>query len=166
MSSSGDADREAYAVTPIGTVHSHRTDPGNSDFWGDVVSSIVVDERFGPGSLVGLEEFSHVEVLYLFDKLAEREDYRTQRRPRGRDDLPPVGVFADRGPRRPNRIGATYCEVVSVDGAELRVRGLDAVDGTPVLDIKPALRPFVPNDVRQPAWVDALMADYFKTGGP
>lgn len=151
-----------YALMPVGMVHSERIDPQDSDFWGDVVSTIVVDERFGPESLVGLTGFSHVEVLYLFDKLAERDDYRVTRRPRGRDDLPPVGVFAERGPRRPNRIGASYCAVVSVDGTELRVRGLDAVDGTPVLDIKPALRQFLPADVRQPEWVDRWLADYFK----
>lgn len=152
----------AYALTPIGTVRTDRADPQNSDFWGDMVSSIVVDERFGPESLVGLGEFSHVEVLYLFDQLAERDDYRVTRRPRGRDDLPAVGVFADRGPRRPNRIGATFCAVVSVDGSELCVRGLDAVDGTPVLDVKPAMRTFLPAGIRQPEWVDELLTDYFK----
>jgi len=91
---------------------------------------------------------------------AER-DYRQPLRPRGRADLPEVGVFADRGPRRPNRIGCTTCEVVSVRGRELRVRGLDAVDGTPVLDIKPVMRQFLPGRIRQPEWVDRLMADYF-----
>lgn len=151
-----------YALSPIGAVRSERTDPGDSDHWGDVVSTIVVDERFGPQSLVGLTEFSHVEVLYLFDRLAERDDYRVTRRPRGREDLPAVGVFADRGPRRPNRIGATFCAVVSVDGRELRVRGLDAVDGTPVLDVKPAMRPFLPTEILQPEWVELLLADYFK----
>jgi len=88
-------------------------------------------------------------------------DYRQPPRPRGRADLPEVGVFADRGPRRPNRIGCTTCEVVSVRGRELRVRGLDAVDGTPVLDIKPVMRQFLPGRIRQPEWVDRLMADYF-----
>jgi tRNA (adenine37-N6)-methyltransferase len=82
-------------------------------------------------------------------------------RPRGRADLPEVCVFADRGPRRPNRIGCTICEVVTVRGRELRVRGLDAVDGTPVLDIKPVIREFLPQHIRQPKWVDHLMAEYF-----
>lgn len=164
MTSSGNAaGTNGFALTPIGTVRSARTDPGDTDFWGDVVSSIVVDERFGPESLVGLAEFSHVEVLFLFDRLAERDDYRVTRHPRGRDELPAVGIFADRGPRRPNRIGASFCTVVSVDGTELRVRGLDAVDGTPVLDVKPAMRPFLPADVRQPEWVDELLGDYYRT---
>jgi tRNA (adenine37-N6)-methyltransferase len=117
--------------------------------------------RFGDRCLTGLDGFSHVEVVFFFDRLAEREDYRQPLRPRGRADLPEVGVFADRGPRRPNRIGCTTCEVVSVRGRELRVRGLDAVDGTPVLDIKPVMRQFLPGRIRQPEWVDRLMADYF-----
>lgn len=151
-------------ITPIGIVHCGRTDPGDSDHWSDVESVIVVEERFGEHCFTGLCDFSHVEVVFFFDRLAEREDYRRPWRPRGRADLPEVGVFADRGPRRPNRIGCTICELVSVGGRGLRVRGLDAVDGTPVLDIKPVMRQFLPQQVRQPTWVDALMREYF-TGG-
>lgn len=84
------------------------------------------------------------------------------RAPPGRADLPAVGVFADRGPRRPNRIGATICEIISVEGRQLRVRGLDAVDGTPVLDLKPVMLEFLPSGVRQPARVGQLMHDYFR----
>ncbi|MEU2662778.1 SAM-dependent methyltransferase [Micromonospora sp. NPDC007220] len=148
-------------VTPIGRVHNGRVDAGESDHWGDVVSTIVVEPRFGEACLTGLADFSHVEVVFFFDRLAEREDYRPLSRPRGRVDLPEVGVFADRGPRRPNRIGCTVCEVVSAGGRKLRVRGLDAVDGTPVLDVKPVMRQFLPEGVRQPEWVDRLMAEYF-----
>ncbi|NJC74308.1 SAM-dependent methyltransferase [Planosporangium thailandense] len=153
-------------VIPIGTVRAGRTDPQDSDHWGDVESTILVDERFGDRCLTGLDEFSHVEVVYFFHQLAERDDYRQPLRPRGRADLPEVGVFCDRGPRRPNRIGCTICEVVSAHGRQLRVRGLDAVDGTPVLDIKPVMRQFVPSHIRQPAWVDSLMKDYFASQPP
>lgn len=153
--------KPAVGVTPIGTVHNGRTDPQDSDHWGDVESTIVVDRRFGDGCLTGLADFSHVEVVFFFDQLNERTDYRRPSHPRGRADLPAVGVFADRGPRRPNRIGCTIGEIVSVHGRELRVRGLDAVDGTPVLDIKPVMRQFLPEHIRQPDWVDHLMAEYF-----
>jgi tRNA-Thr(GGU) m(6)t(6)A37 methyltransferase TsaA len=148
-------------ATPIGMVRNGRADPQDSDHWGDVESTIHVEERFGDHCLTGLDEFSHVEVVYFFHQLTEREDYRTPLRPRGRADLPEVGVFCDRGPRRPNRIGCTICEVVSAEGRQLRVRGLDAVDGTPVIDIKPVMRQFIPPHVRQPDWVDSLMKDYF-----
>lgn len=151
-----------FQIAPVGRVESARRDVADTDNWGGVVSEIVLDERFGDRALTGLADFSHVEVLFCFDQLDERPDYRAPRPSRGRADLPAVGVFADRGPRRPNRIGATICEIVRVEPARLTVRGLDAVDGTPVLDIKPVMREFLPTEVRQPAWVSALMSDYFR----
>lgn len=151
-----------YSVTPIGTVHNGRTDIAATDYWGDVPSTIVVDERFGDDCMRGLSEFSHADIVFLFHETTERDDYRP-RRPRGRADLPEVGVFADRGPRRPNRIGVTTCRIVSVHGRHLRVSGLDAVGGTPVVDIKPTMAEFQPSEVRQPAWVERLMTDYFRS---
>jgi tRNA (Thr-GGU) A37 N-methylase len=73
-----------------------------------------------------------------------------------------VGVFAGRGPRRPNRIGVTYCAIESVDGRELTVVGLDAVSGTPIVDLKPAMAEFLPRNVKQPEWVGRLMSEYFR----
>jgi tRNA (adenine37-N6)-methyltransferase len=104
-----------------------------------------------------------VEVLYVFHQATERDDYREPRPPRGRADLPAVGVFADRGPRRPNRIGATICEIISAEGRQLHVRRLDAINGTPILDLKPVMLQFLPTNVRQPAWAGKLMHDYFRT---
>lgn len=147
-------------MEPVGVVASDRTDPADTDNWGSVVSTIEIDARFPADCLQGLGDFSHVEVLYVFDRAQERADYRA-RPSRGRSDLPAVGVFADRGPRRPNRIGATICRVLAVEGRRLTVRGLDAVNGTPVVDVKPVMTQFLPTEVRQPAWVDALMAEYF-----
>jgi tRNA-Thr(GGU) m(6)t(6)A37 methyltransferase TsaA len=151
----------AGLVKSVGTVRNGRNDPQDTDQWADVRSTILIEKRFGDHCFDGLPEFSHVEVVFLFDQLAERRDYRQPWRPRGRTDLPEVGVFCDRGPRRPNRIGCTICEVVSVHARLLQVRGLDAVDGTPVLDIKPVMRQFLPGRIRQPDWVDSLMKDYF-----
>lgn len=73
-----------------------------------------------------------------------------------------MGVFADCGPRRPNRIGATVCEIISAEGHQLRVRGLDAVNGTPILNLKPVMFEFLPTNVHQPAWVSELMHHYFR----
>ena len=151
-----------FEVTPIGTVRNERTDVQNTDNWGAVRSTITVDERFGEACLQGLELFSHVEVLFVFDQLEERDSYLEPRPYRGRADLPPVGVFAERGPRRPNRIGVTCCAIESVQGRELTVVGLDAVSGTPVLDLKPVLVEFQPVGVKQPEWVSELMSEYFK----
>ncbi|WP_250006849.1 SAM-dependent methyltransferase [Actinoplanes sp. M2I2] len=152
----------SFEITSIGTVHNDRTDIQNTDNWGAVRSTITIDERFGETSLQGLEVFSHVEVLFVFDQFPDEGDYREPRPYRGRAELPPVGVFAGRGPRRPNRIGATFCAIESVHGRELTVTGLDAVSGTPVIDLKPALAAFLPADVTQPGWITDLMADYFK----
>jgi tRNA (adenine37-N6)-methyltransferase len=150
-----------FTVKPIGIVGNSRTDIALTDHWGAVTSTITVDERFGEDCLLGLADFSHVEVLFVFHQTTERPDYRP-RRPRGREDLPEVGVFADRGPRRPNRIGVTTCKIISAKGRELEVLGLDAVTGTPVVDIKPVMTEFQPADVRQPEWVGRLMTDYFR----
>ncbi|WP_174534411.1 SAM-dependent methyltransferase [Micromonospora chalcea] len=152
----------AFEITPIGTVRNDRTDIQHSDNWGAVRSTIVVDERFGEACLQGLEEFSHVEVVFVFDRFPDGGDHSEPRPYRGRADLPPMGVFAGRGPRRPNRIGVTCCRIESVDGRELTVVGLDAVAGTPVIDLKPVLKEFVPADVRQPEWVSGMMSDYFR----
>jgi tRNA-Thr(GGU) m(6)t(6)A37 methyltransferase TsaA len=151
-----------FEVAPVGIVRNERTDVQNTDNWGAVRSTIVVDERFGEACLQGLEGFSHVEVLFVFDQLAELDDYREPRPYRGRADLPAVGIFAGRGPRRPNRIGVTCCAIESVRGRELTVVGLDAVSGTPVVDLKPAMVEFQPVNVTQPDWVGDLMSEYFK----
>jgi tRNA (adenine37-N6)-methyltransferase len=150
-----------FAIASIGTVRNERTDVQNTDNWGAVRSTITIDERFGEASLQGLDGFSHVEVLFVFDQFADEGNYREPLPYRGRADLPPMGVFAGRGPRRPNRIGVTCCAIVSVRGRELTVTGLDAVTGTPVIDVKPVIAEFVPSGVTQPGWVSGMMADYF-----
>lgn len=151
-----------FNVTTIGRVESPRLAPVDDD-WGDVVSTIRLDaERFEPEVLFGLDDFSHVEVLFLFDRVDEASVNLSARHPRNNPDWPLVGIFAQRAKGRPNRLGATTCEVVEVDGLALRVRGLDAVDGTPVLDLKPYVREFAPrSEVRQPAWITELMANYW-----
>lgn len=151
-----------FEITAVGTVHNDRTDVQHTDNWGAVRSTITVDERFGDACLQGLDGFSHVEVLFVFDQFPERDDYREPAPYRGRPDLPPVGVFAGRGPRRPNRIGSTTCAIESVHGRELTVVGLDAVSGTPVIDLKPAMAEFTPTDITQPQWVTAMMSEYFQ----
>ena len=84
------------------------------------------------------------------------------RHPRGNPAWPSVGIFAQRAKARPNRIGATIVRILGKDGGRLRVEGLDAIDGTPVLDIKPVLSEFLPSGpVRQPEWTRELMRDYW-----
>ena len=149
-------------LTPIGHVVGGRSEP-RDDRWGAETAVVRLDPRqYSADALRGLEDFSHVEVVYHFHQVAEEAVERVARRPRNNPTWPRVGVFAQRGKKRPNRLGVSVCEVVSVDGLEVRVRGLDAIDGTPVLDLKPYMREFAPRGlVRQPSWVGELMADYW-----
>jgi tRNA-Thr(GGU) m(6)t(6)A37 methyltransferase TsaA len=151
-----------YDVTPIGWVRSSRSEPIDDD-WDTVQSEIVLDEeRFGKESLAGLETFSHVEVVYLFDRVDEARIELAARHPRGNPDWPEVGIFAQRAKLRPNRLGVTACRLLEIDGLTVRVEGLDAIDGTPVLDIKPVMTEFLPRgEITQPAWSHELMATYW-----
>lgn len=149
-------------LSPIGTVHSPVREPVD-DVWGGLISRIELDEtRFTPASLTGLNEYSHVEVVFALHKLGDSEVHYGLRRPRGRADWPEVGIFAQRAKNRPNRLGVTICRLLSVKELSIEVEGLDAIDGTPVLDIKPYLAEFGPKGtVRQPAWSKELMSGYW-----
>ncbi|MEY2451610.1 MAG: hypothetical protein QOD92_1184 [Acidimicrobiaceae bacterium] len=145
----------------IGTVVGGRVEPIDDD-WGDVEADIVLDDRFSEDALAGLGDFSHVDVIFFFHLVGEDEVEPSARRPRGREDWPLVGVFSQRNKARPNRLGVTTCQLLGVDGRTLHVRGLDAIDGTPVLDIKPHVTGFGPRGkVREPAWIKELMEDYW-----
>ncbi len=149
------------AIEPIGRVRSARSDAADTG-WGDVVSTIVLEPGFDASALRGLEEFSHVEVVFVFHEIPEARICRGARRPRDDPRWPLVGIFAQRGSVRPNRIGVTRAEIMTVRGTELDVRGLDAIDGTPVLDVKPWFREFGPRgETRQPAWCAEVMQGYF-----
>ena len=98
----------------------------------------------------------------MFDRVDHGSFELGARRPRNNPDWPEVGVFAQRNKRRPNRIGTSTCELIAVDRTQLTVRGLDAIDGTPVLDIKPYMTEFAPRGaVRQPRWSHELMSGYW-----
>ena len=133
------------------------------DEWDKVESVIALDPaQFGADATAGLGEFSHIEVVFHFDRVGDDEINTGARHPRGRKDWPLVGIFAQRGKGRPNRIGVTVCRLLAVDGLTLRVRGLDAIDGTPVLDVKPVMKGFLPRgEVREPQWARALMEGYW-----
>ena len=145
---------------PVAFVHSTRTEPVD-DGWDLVTSTIELTEGYGPEALLGLDGFSHLEVVYHLH-LAD-EPVTLARHPRGNPDWPLTGIFAQRAKDRPNRLGVSTCELLAVSGTTLTVRGLDAIDGTPVLDVKPVMRGFLPRgDIREPQWARALMADYWK----
>ena len=146
---------------PIGYVRSARTEMSVGR-WANVESRIELDARYVKG-LAGLNAFSHVVVVFHLDRIPPFDPAKQlARNPRGMEDLAPVGVFAQRTKFRPNPIGVTAVELVAVDDRGITVRGLDALDGTPVLDIKPYIPAFErKDDVRLPAWVDRMMDGYF-----
>ncbi len=152
---------ETFDVTPIAHVASPRTQPVDDD-WAGVEATIELTPAFGRRCAARAGAFSHIEVVYVFHLVDPASISSGARRPRDNRDWPEVGIFAQRAKARPNRLGVSVCELLGVDGTTLRVRGLDAVDGTPVLDIKPCMREFAPRgEVREPAWAEELMADYF-----
>jgi len=150
------------SVTAIGWVRCAR-DPEEEDDWGDVPSTIELAPEFGPEALLGLEDFSHLQVLFLLHAVAAERVETGLRRPRNNPAWPEVGIFAQRVKRRPNRLASTICTLERVDGKTLHVRGLDAIDGTPVLDLKPVMAEFLPRGpVRQPTWSTELMREYWE----
>ncbi len=146
-------------MQPVGFVRGGRV-PAEDDDWGAVRASIELDAaRFTPEAFLGLDSFSHAEIVYLFDRIGDADITTGARHPRGNPDWPKVGIFAQRGRNRPNRIGVSVCRVIAVDGLRLEVEGLDAIDGTPVLDIKPVLSGFQPRGgMVEPVWAKEIMA--------
>ncbi len=153
---------EPIPMAPIGVVHSTRTAPLD-DGWDEVEAYVELDEsRFGPEALAGLEEFSHAEIIFHMNRVEENEITRGKRHPRDNPNWPEVGIFAHRAKLRPNRIGATVCRIIRVSGLRVYLEGLDAIDGSPVLDIKPWFVGMGPRgDVHEPAWVRELMRNYW-----
>lgn len=149
-------------MKPIGQVRGGRAEPLD-DAWAEVTSVIELDPtRFSPDATASLGDFSHLEVVFFFDRVPEHEINTGARHPRGRTDWPLVGIFAQRGKGRPNRIGVSVCSLEKVDGLRLFVRGLDAIDGTPILDLKPVMKGFLPRgEVREPDWATELMKAYW-----
>ena len=152
----------SFAIDPIGHVVSGRT-AADDDGWGRERAVMELDQaRFGEEALAGLDAFSHAEIIFLFDRVQEHEIEYGARHPRGRKDWPLVGIFAQRGKNRPNRLGICVARIIRVERLTIEVEGLDAIAGTPVIDIKPVMTEFLPRgELRQPAWSSELMQGYW-----
>jgi tRNA-Thr(GGU) m(6)t(6)A37 methyltransferase TsaA len=140
---------------PIGIVRNEVKGPRRGG-WEEVASEVVIEESLEE-CLEGLEEFSHILVIYWMHKVPPIQQPMGKIHPQGRADLPLVGLFATRTPYRPNPVGVRVARLVERKGNVLKVVGLDAIDGTPVLDIKPYLPPYdSPADFKVPDWVRRL----------
>ena len=139
-------------LNPIGRVNNSIKEKVSYG-WEEVESNLVIDPDF-TALMDGLEEFSHIIVLFWMHEA--REELPAKVHPQGRKDMPLTGVFATRAPIRPNRIGLTIVRLLQREGNELRVIGLDAIDGSPVLDIKPYLPGDSIPEAQHPDWVAKL----------
>jgi tRNA (adenine37-N6)-methyltransferase len=148
-------------LQPIGIVHSGRSEV-QDDGWDRVPASIELNAEFPDEALLGLEDFSHAEIIFYLDRIPESAIERGALHPRGNPNWPRVGIFAQRAKKRPNRLGATIVRILGHEGRTLRIAGLDAIDGTTVLDIKPVMAGFLPRgEFHQPTWATELMREYW-----
>ena len=140
-------------LKPIGVVETEAL--GDEVRSKDNISKIVLHGDLEE-ALDGVADFSHLFVLFWMHGIKKRAEDRSVDRlkvhPRGRRDMPLLGLFATRTPHRPNPLGLTLVELLRINGCVLTVRGLDAFDGTPVLDIKPYDKWDVVDDARMPEW--------------
>jgi tRNA-Thr(GGU) m(6)t(6)A37 methyltransferase TsaA len=148
-------------LTPIATVKNSRTTP-TDDFWEEVISEIELADNIPSEAFKNISDFSHLEIIYCFNKVDNKEIVFSGR-PRRNQNYPLVGIFAQRKKDRPNTLGLCTVELLEHKGRTIKVRYLDAIDGTPVLDIKPVYREFQPKgEIKQPIWVSDLMKNYWK----
>ena len=150
-------------IKPIGVIKNSRASK-EDDFWGDVVSEIYIDSSyFNNECLYGLEQFSHLEVIFYMNQVEQEKIQYGARHPRNRKDWPLVGIFSQRAKSRPNQIGVSRCQLLKVEGLKVTVKSLDAINNTPVLDIKPYMVEFGPiGIVAQPDWSKEVMKNYYK----
>jgi tRNA-Thr(GGU) m(6)t(6)A37 methyltransferase TsaA len=144
----------------IATVKNTRTDLSD-DYWGTIISEIELLPYIPAKAFNGIEEFSHLEIVFHFNK-ADKSKAVFFCHPRGNINWPEVGIYAQRKRDRPNGIGITIAELVKREGNKIWVKYLDAIDGTPIVDIKPVMKEFLPQvEIKQPVWSQELMKDYW-----
>lgn len=147
-------------LQPVATVKNSRTDLSD-DYWGNVISEIELAEGIPTEAFEGIDAFSHLEIIFHFSRSVKSEMVFSGR-PRGNKDWPHIGIFAQRKKNRPNAIGLTIVELVKRDGNKILVKYLDAIDGTPIIDIKPVMKGFLPvGEIKEPEWAGELMKKYW-----
>lgn len=148
-------------LKPVAFVRNARTTP-TDDFWESVITEIELADDIPTEAFDNISHFSHLEIIYWLNKV-ESKDMVFSGRPRGNPDYPMMGIFGQRKKDRPNAIGLTTVELLEHTGRTIKVKYLDAINGTPVLDIKPVFKEFQPKtEIKQPEWVADLMRDYWK----
>ena len=146
--------------TPIATVRNTRILPID-DNWEGIATEIELAEHIPTEAFENISDFSHLEIIYFFDKV-QKKDLVYSGYPRGNTAYPLVGIFGQRKKDRTNTIGLCTVELLEHNGRKIKVKYLDAIDGTPILDIKPVFKEFQPKgEIKQPIWVSDLMKNYW-----
>jgi tRNA (adenine37-N6)-methyltransferase len=147
-------------LTPIAFVQNSRKTIID-DHWSGIISEIVLEKHIPKESFENIHLFSHLEIIYFFDRVDPSKIVYSGH-PRENTNYLSMGIFAQRKKDRPNHIGLCTVEIIEVLEKKLIVKNLDAIDGTPILDIKPVFKEFLPKgDVKQPDWVEDLMKEYW-----
>ena len=147
-------------LQPVAFIKNKRVE-ATDDFWGAVVSEIELAPQVPPEAFDGIDEYSHLEIIFHFHQ-SDPTKIVYSGHPRGNKDWPHVGIFAQRKKDRPNALGLTIAELIKRDGNKIYVKYLDAIDGTPVIDIKPVMKEFLPSgNIKQPTWSVELMKEYW-----
>lgn len=140
-------------IKPLGKAKNNVLKP-TLPGWKNIVTEIIIDKKYAKG-LDGLKDYSHVIIVYWMDKETE---CHLKHHPQGRKDVPYIGIFACRCPQRPNRIAISTVKLLSIKGNKIKVKGLDILNGTPIIDIKPYTPQFDRVEKAQvPAWVRRLV---------
>lgn len=148
-------------IVPIGHVRNER-EGLEDDYWGGIISQIELDDDIPEDSLEGIDSYSHLEIIFYFHKVNQSKIILGREHPRENMNWPKVGIFAQRKKSRPNLIGTTIARLIKRQGRVIYVANLDAINGTPVIDIKPVFKEFLPKEeVSQPEWSKELMKNYW-----
>jgi tRNA-Thr(GGU) m(6)t(6)A37 methyltransferase TsaA len=147
-----DTEKIDIKLNVIGRIVSDLREPVHRDDWTDVIAGIEINPDYSQ-ALDSLEEFSHIIIVYWLHRQPDR-DLSLKVHPRGDRAIPEKGLFATRSPHRPNPVGISTVRLLERQGSYLKVSGLDAIDGTPVIDIKPYIPGYdTTGEVGVPPWV-------------
>ncbi|MDP2718209.1 MAG: tRNA (N6-threonylcarbamoyladenosine(37)-N6)-methyltransferase TrmO [Dehalococcoidia bacterium] len=147
---------EEINIKPIGVVRNAIKNKEHHG-WNKIKSEITVNKKFVP-CLDGLQEFSHIIVFFWLHQVTPEERATKRARPLRQSDIPEMGIFAWHSSRRPNPIGMTIVKLHKIEGDKVTVQGLDAIEGTPVLDLRPYLEKYYHVDnLKEPPWVNEVM---------
>lgn len=147
-------------LRPIGVVVGGRVEP-TDDHWTET-AIIRLDPSYPAEVVQGLEEFSHLVVVWHFHRASPDDVALHARSPRNNPEWPPTGTFVHRNHRRPNQLAQSFPRLLKVEGLDLHVADLDAIDGTPVFDLAPYFSAMGPRgEIRQPAWPSEMLKDYW-----